>query len=447
MSPKISDITIQENRIMIRSLSRVAACGLLLGFTASSANAHFEEGQIWIVDQLSDRLYFVNPANFNVNVSLDAADGLDGPGALGFSLHGDMILGNYAGNSIFEIESDLSITPVLSSTDGLCGPFGGNAITIGPGEGDVYIANFDCSTIMRFDKEYENGVVFADATDGLVRPGAMAFLANGDMLIADRGAANGSILLADEAGNVSSFFVTPTAEKPISIAVRNNYDVYVLTTFGNIFRFVGGDPNAVQFLGNYGGQSLRGGIILSPDHSEILHVSTADSFLRSIDPDNGASAILATIPGGGGGTAIFTPNAQYAPGTASEFGEPVAGTGGVEPTLEGLGAIRIGQPLSLAAENFLGGAQIVTFIGFDLEESILFGSEFHIDLNEFHYSLVRTTGGTIGAAGEGSFTYNFNINPDPSLVYLHVYAQTLGFDPLGVQGFTFSNCLDIYLGE
>ena len=432
---------------MFRRISRSIACAVALTCTASLSSAHFADGQIWIVDQVKNRLYFVNPTNFNINVSaFGAAQGLAGPSALGFSLHGDMIIGNFNSNEIFNIEGDLSHQVVLTSADGIDKPFGGNAIAIGPGHGDVFITNFGSTEILKVDENYLNPVVFADAGDGLVEPGAMSFLANGDMLIADRGTTQGMIFSATEAGVVTPFFAMPNGETPISITISKSRDIFILTGRGSIYRLIGGDPLNAVVLGVYGSPALRGSINMSVDQTTLYHVNQSDSFLRAIDIATGTSTIAATIPFGGTGTAMVAVGTHVPPGSFVEFGDGLAGTGGIVPLLEGHLEPRIGQPFDLEVSGAIGQSRVFTIIG-SMEESILFGGEFHIDLAAPNVFFANVASGAPGVAGAGTVLYNLGIGNDPTLVYVSVFAQSVVLDAGAIQGASLSNCLEIYIGE
>ncbi|MFT5285094.1 MAG: hypothetical protein ACI8TQ_001255 [Planctomycetota bacterium] len=432
---------------MIRNLYRTAACALALTATATTASAHFEGDQIWIVDQLNSKLYFVNPANFNVNTSLTAADGLAGPASIGFSLHGDMVIGNFASNDVFSIEPDLTISTVLTTADGVSGPFGGNGIAISPGHGDIFLTNFSNSTVMMYDEDFLNGMVFADAADGLIAPGGLAFKANGDLLIADRGINRGKIYEADELGNVSLFYEPPANQRPISITIQKGGDIFILTTLGNIYRLIGGDPLNDVLLGTYGVNSLRGSIVFGNDQTTIYHVNQAESILRAIDSTTGLSHVAATLPAGGGGTAMVLFGSHYAPGTFIDFGEPLAGTGGIDPTLHGHGEPRIGDPFDLELVGFAGETLTYTFIGTGMDESVILSGEFHIDLTGFYKVFPRITDGAAGVAGAGGFELNLGLPNDPSLVYVSIFAQAVGIDAGAVEGLSFTQCVEIYIGD
>jgi hypothetical protein len=138
---------------------------------------------------------------------------------------------------------------------------------------------------------------------------------------------------------------------------------------------------------------------------------------------------------------------HYAPGTFIHFGDALAGTGEVEPTLDGVGQLRLGQPFTLQAGDFLGGTTIFMFVGAAMTEQTFLGGEFHIDTTGFYKLFVRTVSGPAGIPGAGTFDFNLGVPNDPSLVYVSLFAQVLGTDPAAVQGASFTPCLELYIGE
>ncbi len=404
---------------------------------------------MWIVDRTTGRLYFFNPNTGNIVVSA-ASPHLERPTAVGFTAGGDMLIADYAKDEVYHYDGGLVRTTVLTAADGINGPGGGNAITISPG-GDIYIANYESSEVLRFDSSYANGTVVLDATDGLVAPRAFAFLANGDLLIGDRGITTGAIYRLDTTGTLSLFYDFGDivgGERPTSIAIRSGGDIYVLTALSRIYRLVGGDPANRVFLGTYGPPSLRGSINFSFDNQTLYHVSQQMSILTAIDPVSGASSLGGTLPSGGTGTSMFFVGNQYPPGSYAEFDEGgVAGTGGFEPKLSGVGEPRIGSELRLEGRDLLGDTLAVLFVGTAMDEVPFAGGQFFVDLTQPYYSFNRRTGGTPGQGGTGGFNFNRSIPEDPTLIYINLWAQVVAFDTGATMGMSVSPLLRIYFGE
>lgn len=426
--------------------TRLIASLIAATMFAAPAMAHFEEGQVWIIDYNNSRLYRVNVNNWVSVTSLTAADGLNNPGAIGFSQHGHMLIANHNDDTVFEVEAELDITTILTSADGIDNPFGGNGIVLGPGHGDVYMSNFGTNQILKFNEELTSSTVFADAADGIVRPGAMAFLSDGHMLVGNRGGSlAGEILEINHDGIVSNW-ANILGETIASIAVRNTGDVFVLTMDGDIYRYQGGDPANRVLLGTYGPSGpVNGSLAFDPEHVDLYHVNAGNNEFRVIDPDTGTSSVPNMLPGPG--SAMIVLGGHYAPGTWYEFGDALAGTGGVEPFLEGHDEPRIGAAAELHVVDFVGGTQIYLFFSAGMDETPLFGGEFHMDLTAPTIIADFGSGGTPGIAGTGDVDIPFTLPLVPSLVYSKFYLQALAVDPAAPAGVSMTQCLTMYIGD
>ncbi|MHC4845217.1 MAG: NHL repeat-containing protein, partial [Planctomycetota bacterium] len=388
------------------------------------ALAHFEDGQVWLIDTTNNKVYRINVDTGFVNESLDVTDGLNSPGAIGFSLHGHLLVANFGDNVVYEFDANLLPEVVLTGADGIAGPFGGNGIVLGPGHGDVYISNLNTSEVMKFTEDYVFEEVVLDGSDGLVLATAMAFLPDGDLLVANRGG-NGEIFHVDEAGVVSVYTTLPGVN-PAAMVVRDNGDVYVATVRGEIYRMIGGDPNNMVLLGDYATGVSSQAIHFNADYSVLYHVATNDGIFRGIDPDAGTQSVIATV--NGNPSAMVVVGSHYPHGTFVEFGESLAGTGGVEPTLHGHGEPRIGQSADIELHEFVGGSQLFVFVSPFADESELFGGEFHIQLGPGTAMIELSAGGTPGVAGAASLEIPFTLPNLPQLVGVKFYLQALGTD-------------------
>jgi sugar lactone lactonase YvrE len=426
---------------------RFLAFTIALILLSSTARAHVADGQLYVVDSVNNRVFYVNPDDGTVAVVLNADSGLNGPGAIGFSLWGNMLVANTLDDTLLEFGENLGLGPevVLTGLDGLSGPGGGNGVVIGPGTGDVFVANVNSGEIRVFDRLYGNGAVFADTGDGLLVPAAMTVLLDGHMLVADRGMIGNVFHLDGDTGVTTPFDTIPGATLT-SIVARDNGDIYVLTHSGNIFRYVGGLPASRVLMGNYASGHADGGLALSPDHSVLYHVNALDGEVKTIDPDTGVSSVLATIDGNP--IALTVVGSQYAPGTFSGLcGEPLAGTGGVRPKLQCQDEPRIGQSGVLKVHDFVGGSLIYLFLGFGYEEWDFMGGEFHIDLAAPWTSIMLAAPGVPGAAGEGDVNLPFTLPNDPALVGTRWALQAVGIDAAGPFGVSMSMALYMYVGK
>jgi hypothetical protein len=424
-------------------INRLAALLLSIFALSSTALAHFENEQIWLIDHTNSRLYRIDIETGTVFQPLDASDGLNGPGAIGFSLHGHIIVANFNDNMVFEFEPDLASEVVLTSADGISGPFGGNGIIIGPGHGDVYISNTLTNEVLKFTEDYDFEEVVLGPADGLVNAAAMTFLPDGDLLVANKGG-SGEIFHVTEDG-VVTVYTTLVGINPAAMVTRNNGDVYLASDVGAIYRMIGGDPLNMVQLANLNTVVSDQALSFNADYSKLYHVAAVNGSFRSIDPDSGALTFVATVSGNP--SAMIVVGSHYPHGTFVNFGEALAGTGGELPTLEGHGEPRIGEPATVEIENFVGGTQVFVFISTTAAESTLFGGEFHIVLGPGATFIELPLGGTPGAAGAGELSLPFLMPNIPSIVGVKFYLQALGVDPAAPFGVSMTDCLTMYVGE
>lgn len=417
----------------------LAVCAL-----STAALAHFEGGQVYVSDIQNSTVYRVNVDTGVVNTTLTAADGLNGASAIGFSLHGHMLVSNFFDNSVIEFDGGLNSEVVLTNANGIAAPFGGNGIVIGPGHGDVFVANLGgAPKVLQFDEDYNFIGTVLDASDGLVNPTAMAFLPDGDLLVANRGG-NNELFHITEDGDVS-LYTTLTGIDPSAMVVRDNGDVYIVSTRGALYRMIAADPNNMVLLGNFGGPVANHTLGFTPDYTELYHTNSADGIFSTIDPDTGASTIITTIAGAP--SAMIVVGSHFPHGTFAEFGESLEGAGSFEPTLHGHGEPRIGDPATVEMHDFLGGTPVFLFLSAFADESELFGGEFHIQLGPGAVLLELTADGTAGMAGDGDIDLPFVMPNDPAIVGIKFFMQALGVDAAAPQGVSMTNCLTMFVGD
>lgn len=415
---------------------------ITVALLASSAWSHFEIGQMYVIDFQNSKVYYVNTQTWSYTVASASTALANNPGAIGFSHHGHMLLANYGDNTVIDLDGQGGSSVVLTAADGLAGPWGPSGVVIGPGHGDIYVTNINNTQIMQYTEDYSTSAIFADATDGLEIPAAIAFLADGHMLVSDRGPSH-MIHHFDSVTGMAMLFDT-LPEQPVDIAVRVNRDIYVLTDMGNIYRYPGGVASSRVLLGNYGAPSSTGGLDFSYDHDFLYHVCTTDGAVREIDPDTGAAVVKLTLPGQPISLALV--GSQYAPGSYFHFGNGLAGTGGVEPTLEGQGEPRLGHVSQINAFDYVGGSTVWLFLSATQGKLPFKGGTLYVDLGAGSLFWPLPTGGTPGVAGDGDVSLPVYMPNDPILYGTKTYMQGLAIDPAAVQGVSFSPCLVMYIG-
>jgi hypothetical protein len=131
-----------------------------------------------------------------------------------------------------------------------------------------------------------------------------------------------------------------------------------------------------------------------------------------------------------------------AAGLRHQYGSGLPGTGGIVPTLGGVGPFRPGIPCETRLEGGLGGSFAVYAFGNLPANLPLLGGTL---LTNAQVVLPVPLGGTPGAAGEGNATVPW-IAP-PSLAGYSFYKQFGIVDPAAPQGISFSNGLLVTIGQ
>src|SRR5262245_10672327 len=199
----------------------VLALVLAIACLSTNAWAQFQEGHIF-VGSFDGVIYEIDPVTFQVTTFADASDGLSGTSAVALTRRGTLLASNYNTSQVIEFDSGGTGTVVLDASDGLSGPFGENGIALDQA-GRVYVANYDPQNILQFQSDYTGGTVFADTSDGVIKPDGLAFLASGDLIVANRGG-GGTVLRVAPDGSTTVFDTIP-GEDCFSAAVRNNGDI------------------------------------------------------------------------------------------------------------------------------------------------------------------------------------------------------------------------------
>ena len=165
--------------------------------------------------------------------------------------------------------------------------------------GNLYVSNFTARQILRFPAAGGNGIIFADASDGIREPDGLAFDADGNLFVANRDGFN--ILRVDPTGTVTVFDNSPC--NPFSIVIRRNRDIYFACIGGNVFRYAGGDVSQRSLFGTYvtsGNLALQ----FSEDESVLYLTSFGRGDLQTINPDTGAAQEVLPVGSIAGGLSI-----------------------------------------------------------------------------------------------------------------------------------------------
>ncbi|MBK6942141.1 MAG: hypothetical protein IPH13_18330 [Planctomycetes bacterium] len=130
-------------------------------------------------------------------------------------------------------------------------------------------------------------------------------------------------------------------------------------------------------------------------------------------------------------------------GFAGVYGDGLAGTGGIKPSLTATGCPNVGDVFTIGVGQVVGGASGLLFVGLNPASLPLAGGTlltFPIVL-----SVPLTMGGTAGAAGAGSVAFPVLLS-DPALVGFTFRLQGAFADPAAIQGASLTNGLQITMG-
>ena len=400
--------------------------------------AHFNEHQMFVVDYAGNKVHYVRP-NYSFRTILGHAEGLQQVSAIGASGDSNLLIADEGSNNIKEFFSSLNSWNAIESTKGIKGVRGPNAIVV-DGYGMIYIANTTAREIIKVTPDFQYSWVFADASDGLTEPVAMAFQPDGTMLVAD--GASGDIFTIDPAGNTALWDNIP-GQNVRSIVIRVNRDVYAASTpFGELYRYPAGVVSNRLLLGSYAG--LEPSMAISPGGRKIVHVNRGNGRLREIDPDTGASGTKINL--GWDAMSIVYIGGHKPAGSFSSVAFGTPGTGKFFPDLHGEGNPRPGGNIAIHLENFVGNSTGFLAYGFQGRQA-LFGGTWTVDLTQPFFLLPVQLYGRPGYPGEGDRFLVFTIPSDPSLALDEVMFQGLFLDPGNPNGATISPGLRMRIGD
>jgi SMP-30/gluconolaconase/LRE-like protein len=413
---------------MTRTLA--IAVSLVLSL-AASASGQWVTGDVYVSSFQDSKIYRVDGA-LNVTVFADASDGLNGNSALEFSPADTLLVSSYYTQSVLEFDSAGNGSVLHDKSTGLVGPFGENGLAF-DSQQNLYVSDFDLQTIWKFPAGGGGPTVFADASDGIGRPDGLAFVSNGDLLVANREGYD--VLRIDPSGNTTVF--DPLTETPFTIVVRSNGDVYLATdNYGAVYRYPGGDASQRYLLASVVNTLGIPSLQIGADDQTLYYTSYGMGNLVTIDADSGAMNEVIppnTMPGPIS-IAVYRPRF---PASWSNYGAGFPGTGGV-PAFTATQPPVLGTRTTLDLDNSLGQPTVgLIFVGFaraDLHSS--WGGDLLVDP-----TLVVPISFSYGLD-----SFDWDVPNDPALIALTIDLQALEADGGAAKGVSFTAGLELVPG-
>jgi streptogramin lyase len=402
---------------------------------APPARAQFVTGDLYVTDGTNYRIYRVEPGSWNITTFADYADGdyLNLPSATLFTPYGTLLCSNCGDRDVVEFDSQGNSTVYENSHAWLVGPFGENGLAY-DAAGDLYVSDYLANAIVRRPADGGTPYRFADWSDGIVYPDGLAFAANGDLYVANRDAFE--VLKIDPAGNATVFDTLPA--NPYSIVIRGNGDIYV-ATYGSppaIYRYPGGDAAQRVMHADFSNNSGNVALQLSLDGTKLYFTSNGTGDLWEVDADTGAKTEVIAADQLPGALAITVIGARNSASWAN-YGAGLAGTLGVPPFTSQQAPV-LGTTITLDLGNSLGqptsGFLILGFQKANLHTGL------GADLLVIPALLIPVT------FSSGAVSFTGTLPNDPALYGLELDLQAIEADPGAVEGFSFTQGLELLLG-
>ena len=208
---------------------------------------------------------------------------------------------------------------------------------------------------------------------------------------------------------------------------------------------MGGDPaNRVELLDWY--PRSHACIQFNQDHSLLLATTWYETEIMAIDPITGAYWTFVDTGLDKMGPIAVAGN-QHPPGAIAEFGQGLAGAGGIVPSLTGVGAARLGQTLTYASRDFVGGAFSLFLVSSTRLDQAYRGGTVYPNFADLVLTAPVRLPGTPGVPGAGDLDLGYVLLNDPSLLATRWYLQQLAIDPAAIQGVSMTNGSLLYVGE
>lgn len=194
---------------------------------------------------------------------------------------------------------------------------------------------------------------------------------------------------------------------------------------------------------------LNGGVYSAQLGRAILLDDTANVLRTHTLGQGGSGTLLPVSLPIGDGTTGFSPASDMTildvsgpscVGYSTTFGVGLEGSGGLVPTLAGVGCPDLGSPWSLAVTQALGGAFGYLFVGTSVNAVPLKGGTFYV--GGLALSLPVVTSGTPGFAGAGELNLPAMIT-DPTLAGVELVFQAGFVDPGALANATLTNALRV----
>jgi len=389
-------------------------------------------GDLYVADSNGNLVHRIEPGSWNVTTFADSGDGLNIPSATLLTPAGTLLCSSYYNAKVYEFDSLGNGTVLYDGSTGLVGPFGENGLAF-DAAGDLYVSDYAGQMILRYPAGGGSSTVFADAGDGIVNPDGLAFAANGDLYVANRGSYK--VLRIDPAGTATTFDTLPG--DPYSIAIRGNGDIYVATVgIPKIYRYLGGDVAQRTTLATFSNNSGNPSIQLSIDGTKLYFTSGGTGNLFEVDADTGANTKVILAGTLGNAIAITVIGAGHSASWAN-YGSGLAGTHGVpfftsqnDPILGSTITLDLGNSLGLPTSGLLilgfQQASLHTGLGGDL----LLIPALLVPIS-FSY---------------GANSYTGTLPSDPAYNGFELDLQAVEADPGAVEGFSFTQGLQLLLG-
>ncbi|NRA94786.1 MAG: VCBS repeat-containing protein [Planctomycetes bacterium] len=164
----------------------------------------------------------------------------------------------------------------------------------------------------------------------------------------------------------------------------------------------------------------------------VMQVLNATAFV-DVDGDGDADAI---------GPNELVKSLAIDSGSLHQFQDGQPGTQGIAPTLGAVGPFRVGFPLEARVTGAMGGALGLLVLGDAPATLNILGGTQYMNTT---WSTLFTCGGTPGAVGEGSWTWNVGALP-PTLAGVSFYLQVGVVDAQGPGGWARTNPIKVTIG-
>jgi hypothetical protein len=389
---------------------------------------------IWEVDP-SD------PANWTATLFADASDGLNGASALLCLPTGELIESNYYDDKILSLDAAGTVTTKWDATQGLSKPFGQNGLATTLA-GDVYVSNYGLQQVLLFPASGAAPTVLTDSSKGVVHADGIELDGNDRLMVANRDGMN--VLQVLPNGTTRVFDTLP--DMPMSIALRNNGDVYVGCFYGDVYLYPHGDAAARKVFLSFGRTLATPVLRFGLDYKHLYMTSSKKGNLLDVDPDTGKYVVVLKD-----GTFVSPLSIEVA-GTRLDigmgpYGRGVAGTGDLVPSIDAIGHPVSGYSTTLQIRDFVGGAIANLVVCGSPSSSAYKGGTALVQWNDLITILPIQLPGWFGVPGAGDLDWPVQIPSGSVFTDVTYYLQMFALDPQAPVGMSMSNGFRITFRE